>query len=351
MSLLATFLLSGIPQVTPLPFWVRDISGDGKTVIGTTHFVKDKKRVGVTWTKAGGIRNLLCPPDSKEVEPTGVSDDGKVVVGFAWRHEDYEVLVWRNGGKPTVIGITQGIDHAPIVSKDGTCVYFTKEVYGGIGDDYHYSSRTARWREGQALKLSDNYVMAISRDGKLQVGLVRHPELVPKRTGSGTGIRQIDNKGTVATRWEDGKAPLTLGIIEPAWATLASACSADGKVIGGWASTEQGDRPFLWSQERSLRFLRVPDSAKSVEIYHISGDGHFVFGQQQAGSSPIPLLWIDEVGPISIIDEARRRGLPKESLWLPEAVMGTSNDGRYLIGYSDSDKQSGDQPSCWLLNW
>ncbi len=348
--LIAIILSAAIPKVTVLPFWVRAISGDGKTVIGTTHFVEGKKREGVTWTKASGIRKLLCPTDSKEVEPTGISDDGRIIVGFAWRPKDYEVLVWRMGEKPNVIGITQGIDHAPMISGDGTCVFFTKEEYGGKGDQYHYSSRTARWRPGQGLELSDNYVMAISRDGKCQVGLVRHPELVPPRTGIGTGIRKIDNKGTVATRWEDGEPTVTLGIIEPAWATLASACSADGKIIGGWASTEPGDRPLLWSQSKGIRFLPLPNGAKSVEVYHISGDGHFVFGEQQTGSGEIPLIWIDERGPFTLIDEARRRGLPKSANWSPENIMGTSSDGRSLVGYSNSN-HSGEEPSCWLLNW
>ncbi len=343
MPILALLLIAKVPQITPIAFDVRGISGDGRTVIGMDFI--DGKAVGFVWTKAEGTRKLLCPTNSDRAVPTGISDDGQVIVGYAWQPKGYEIVVWENLKTPTVIAPTREDRPHPIISGDGTWVYFQKVDFGSDRN----SVRLACWRKGHPLEFPNIAANAISKDGKCQVGTGGMAQVDHSPAAAGTGIRETDFHGLIATRWEDRKPTQALGIPKSATASTATICNSDASLIGVSAMTKSGDRPYLWSRSRGLRRLSVPKNALSVNISCMSDDGHIIAGTQQTSSSTIALLWIDQ-RPITLLDEARRMGLPKNIDWSPKTIEGISKDGRTLVGFN-IPKRDGDAPSCWLLTW
>ena len=333
------------PKLIMLPMWAQAISGDGKSIVGI-----NKDWEGIVRQSDGTIRKLMLPPGSKSVEPTSISDDGRTIVGFSRNEgqDGYQICLWRGESKPIIIGSSDAIFRHPFISGDGTTPFYMKfqslEKTGSNTSSY----QTCMWTQSGGVSILPNIVTAISKDAKVQVGYEPHHNYeppIPKTLIEGfIGKSMRDDTDTVAMKWENGKEPTKIGIPTGSWASYSYACNHDGSLVGGAYRTEHGHRPFLWSKEKGFRILKVDDGKLSLNGWNISSDGRYFFTSEETASTSIALVWIDEVGPVRLIDEAMRRGLPPDSRRPLKTVTGVSSDGHAIIGFNSNEWS-------WLLTW
>ncbi len=326
------------PHIEKLPISPAAVSGDGRFVVGSK-WSGPGRQGGYIWSRDGRMVKLPPPPGSTYVNPTDISDDGQVVVGYATFAKKWLYCLWKGAGKPKVIETIDFVRGDPILSGDGKWVFFA------VGR--RWSQKTGFEAIG-FVKDGDNPaadVLAVSRDGSVFVGACSIALKYPHPAHD--GLCELDSS-SMATIWQKIDQPKMLGRPAPAISTLASACSANGSTIAGWASTRAGDRPFIWTAVTGLRFLQVPPKALSITVRAITSDGRTVFGVQQTGEAEIGLMWTDGQGPVRLIDQVRRRGAPVNSRWRLQSIEATSGSGRVIVG-SDSVGEGDRVP--WVLTW
>jgi probable HAF family extracellular repeat protein len=190
----------------------------------------------------------------------GVSDDGSVAAGWGEATmETSEIIdfIWRDvSATPTLIsgGSAPPIGRPGGLSRDGA-------VYAGVRPG---SSAAERWEAGSwAGPLFDD-AFAVDGDGSVIVG----------------------QDASQAVAWSSGSV-VSLGDLPGGSAQgAARGVSADGERIVGWASTEAGQRAFLWTPEAGMQALEGVLAAHGVDLtgwtlYRataISPNGRFVAG-------------------------------------------------------------------------
>lgn len=331
------------PNLIELPMLAEAISGDGKTIVGIS-----KEFEGIVRHSDGSIRKLTCPPGTSHAKPTGVSDDGETIVGFVRDSGHYKICLWKGDERPLVIDSTDVIFKYPMISGDGTTACY-KKIITAEKINTITSDQTKTWTHTGGISIVPHNLMGFSRNGMIQVGYEPHHNYTPPVSNIlienlHTGKSQRDDTDTVAMIWERGKEATRIGIPKTSWASYAHSCNFDGSVVAGSYSTQHGHRPFLWSKDKGLRKLAVEDGKLSLNDAILSSNGRYFFTNEETGSTSIALVWIDEVGPSRVIDEAVKRGL-KISLKRPlQHVTGVSADGRSIIGYNSNQLS-------WLLTW
>ena len=80
---------------------------------------------------------------------------------------------------------------------------------------------------------------------------------------------------------------------------VASAVSADGRVVVGTSASASGDQAFRWTVDGELRALgMLPGYAASSWAYAVSADGSVVVGEslEQSGGPARAFIWTAESG-------------------------------------------------------
>ncbi|WP_162301403.1 autotransporter domain-containing protein [Cognatilysobacter segetis] len=217
------------------------ISADGRVVVGYGHtgclvFCGPVASQAFVWTAAQGLREIpgLDPPGSTRA--LGVSGDGATVVGSSGE----DAFAWTvDGGTRRLVGLDDGPASASAASFDG------RWIVGESG----YMTSSPRWgrvfratlwdAEGVAVDLGSvgNEPMSsaadISFDGNVAVG-----------HGFADGI-------PVAFRWTRSGGIVGLGTLPGQTGSMATAVSGDGNVVvGDTSSTPIGfvaSLPFRWT--------------------------------------------------------------------------------------------------------
>ena len=299
------------------------VSADGKVVVGVANFPDSNNgREAFRWE--GGIMTGLdhLPGGISDSDASGVSADGKVVVGTSGG----EAFRWE-GGTMTGLGALPGELPGSVAlgaSADGKVVVGASPFLDGWDNAF-------RWEDGKKTRIGDlvggssySFARGVSADGKIVVG---------EANGA---------NGQEAFRWEGG-VMIGLGNLGlPAFNfSLASDISANGKVVVGWAAsknTSVGSEVFRWEDGvmTGLGFGASPIHGLGAHP-SVSADGKVVVGGVEFTSEGQlkAFRWEQGSGMKLLWDLLTDAGVdPALKGWTSlSAASAVSPDGRYLVGY------------------
>lgn len=225
--------------------FARDASFNGKIVVGDLYDRHKGDRQACYWRDMTTLHLLENLPGHKGSTATGMSDNGRVIVGNSWADYDFPdtgmlAVLWSQGGIRS-LGVLPGEDYsmATAVSPNGRFVV-------GISGTDEYTHRAFRWGARDGLKSLDSYLnlrscepYAVTSGGRVAVGAcwdvwANNEQGVPQQ----------------AVLWIDGgvynlKDYLLMehGISTDGWElNKATAISLHGKVIAGWGTNPDGLR-------------------------------------------------------------------------------------------------------------
>jgi len=308
------------------------ISLDGNAVVGTSISAEIEGdffgREAFRWKKEGGLIGLGGLPGIPETQALAVSEDGKVVVGWArlgngpskafrWTEENGMISLG------TLLPGDEGHSVAFGVSADGTVVVGSSSALPNL-------TKAFRWTESEGMiglpdppgGSSKSLASDISHDGKTIVGYSDSPS----------------RSSRLAFRWTETDGTVLLGFLrEGGSSTNATAISADGSTIVGRASNANGlYEPFLWTENDGMVSLGFfPTETASLQVWDVSGDGSVVVGYVALAGSFItrPFIWDVQHG-MRDFQEAfvNNYGPDIAEDWLLDEVRSVSEDGRSFTG-------------------
>lgn len=273
---------------------------------------------------------------------TGLSSDGKTAVGtFGDGVYGYRLFLWQQQKGIKIIAKTEFDTPSPIISGNGTKVFYQSDRL-----------RSSRWSSecgSEKIEYTNRGTFPGSRinctsfTGESWVGMCL---VDPKYQGNDNEFVRTDT----ACLWRSLSQPFELGRPGSILATEATGCNDDGSLIIGNAfkGDRRKDEPFRWSRAKGYIFLDSPLLA-NVKATHMSNDGKFIFGTYDLSSGDeAVVVWIGESFAGTLLEIAHKRGLPKESGWHFNHVVGTSKDGHSIVGINYSEKG---RLQSWLVDW
>jgi len=263
---------AGMVDLTPIPKRVSSeasgISDDGKVIVGSNQIALGAPRTTV-WTSAG-MSQFATKSDSYAV---GANRDGSIIVGAANIGDPFDHVLhafrWSNAGEGKDLGTLGGsYGHAAATSSDGSVIVGTAMTSKG---DYH----AFRWTDAGMVDLGTlggNTASAtgVSADATVVVG----------------GSNTISNGDTHAFRWTSaGMVDLgTLG----GGSSSANGVSGDGSVVVGLSQIAGSSdyHAFRWTKVTGMQDLNTLLSKAGIdmtgirllEAVAISGNGEFIGG-------------------------------------------------------------------------
>ena len=294
------------------------VSADGRVVAGSS-----RSRAGSTqafrWTSPEGMAALGFLPQGSFSSATAISADGAVIVGNA------------DGGNPSGLhafrwtldlGLTQlaGLPNAVVcaanaVSADGsvvagTCLAPMNEAFrwtpaaGAIG--------LGRFGTGSN---STSTASAVSGDGAF-IGGAGHPAL------------------TGAVVWDASNVPRIIGGLPGDTGGAITALSRDGMVAAGISVNAAGhERAFRWTSTVEIVPLATGTFVATIATA-ISADGRRITGWagRESGGPDTAVVW-DESGALrAVSDLLSSDGQAASAGWSLTRARGISADGRVIVG-------------------
>lgn len=280
------------------------VSGDGRTIVGDASDTRGIRQAGI-WLRATEWRLLGALPSSLPCDGDisagwDVSDDGRVVVGYAYT------------GPPA----------APCSQ-----------------------ARAFRWEESTGMTDLGSLVpgrgtapRGVSGDGRVVVG---YQEAV------GLGLARV------GARWVDGREELMPGASGVPGGTVgtAQAANRDGSIIVGEICLPAAQDPavfqsaWIWTARDGMQCLPAPgprlpegvgnDAPVIVRANGTSEDGRIVVGEQGVGTADTDaIIWINRT-PHYLKDYLRANGIPDAFQNWPRTgqLSDVTPDGRILVGW------------------
>jgi len=287
------------------------ISGDGKVVVGGSfkgNGVEAFRWEGGTMTGLGYLPGKTLPLGTAR----GVSANGKVVVGHSYSADGDEAFRWENGVM-TGLGDLPG---EPLLSVANGSSADGNVVVGWGTFDSNYGYEAVRWEGGAITGIGrrfwQSYSTGVSADGKVVVG------------------EGYSASGHEAFRWEGGIVTV-LNDAGIKFEGAANGVSADGRVVVGSADTPDGStEAFRWEGGKITRLGRT--GGRSV-AYGVSADGKMTVGSVVQGSRAA--RWVGGAGAETLWDVLLSAGIdPAQAGWTELVrASATSSDGRYVAGF------------------
>ncbi len=286
--------LAGLPDANIN--YARGISADGSIVIGTSgRSFGDSYQQGWRWTDAGGFEPLTdLGPDTLDFgSAEAISADGTTIVGLGTVGDQdgdtddlTSAVIWSNSGTtPTSLGNLPSMSFTggamcTGASSDGSVVVGFSPAISGSGN---FTNRGFRWTQADGLvdigplASNPNGSIAISdcaRDGDTLVGY-----MIDGGVNTWQSVVWTPSEGMRSLR----SMLAAQGVIVPSNVALRETyCSADGRVIGGWA--------YLINTQRYVGFIAtfpLPCPADFNQDGGIDGaDVESFFIQWSAGDAP-----------------------------------------------------------------
>lgn len=306
------------------------ISADGHVVAGTSDTDNDNDNAFI-WSESGSkMINIGTPGVLSYV--SAVSADGRVAVLSSNDDDNHysRALIWRdNDQKTTCLGTltadNEGNSRASGISADG------RVVVGNASSDNGFDAFIWREADNKMTRIaplnadSDTslYASNISADGSVVVGFY------PRVT---TDHRPI----LISFIWRVGDTKMIeLSTIEIN--SSATAVSADGTVVVGEAdinSSGYNTKAFIWKEADGMTSLGTleADNSGSSKAYGISADGRVVVGESDTdNNSPNAFIWRE--GDTKMTNLGTLRADNSGS----SIAYGVSADGTVVVGQAETD--------------
>ena len=263
----------------------RDVSGDGRVVVGVAYNGPFNNPRGFFGTAAGGLQPVASPPDGIFSSANGVTRDGSLVVG--------EGIATANG--------------------DSTFASFSYDPAAGT---------SRRLPAGSA----ESGISSASADGSVLAGSVE--------TARGTeaaiyteagGFRPL---GTLGTPPSNFLFPLS----------SAFDISADGSVVVGSSVNPPAGfafkEAFVWTEAAGMRPLGdFPGGDAESSATAVSGDGRTIAGRGYDAGGSLAAVWFDAATIQSLRDVLLANGVGGAlDGWRLTEVGGVSADGLTFVG-------------------
>ncbi len=301
------------------------------TLEGKTASPLDEKReqpAGI-W-KSPGMHNFGEVGDAEGLRVRAFTPDGRAAVGDMETPEGVRAARWVRGKAPEDLGVLNELSstsRATGVSDDGRVV---------VGWDVSLEGEQAfRWVKGQGmqrLEMMDGVearaetanAHAVNADGSVVVGGVG---LRGKMTG-------YEHQRHVF-RWVEGQGMQSLGSLQEGRESVATSVSADGRAIAGWGQTSEGDRAFRWVEGEGMQSLgafELSDSATEIPSsrgHAISADGSAVVGSSHSADGERAFLWKQDKG-------LKNLGVLEGADWSRATAVNV--DGTVVVGKSGAKK-------------
>ncbi len=336
------------------------ISGDGVVVVGEARTEPDfatgnSYMQAFRWTAQDGMQPLGVLSDLNQYSSAkAVSDDGRVVVGQSnGEHGRGEAFFW-TAQDGAMQGQMQGLGASENTRSEATGVSSDGRIIVGI-----YKNKQAfRWTLGDGMQplgalatkpnaKEESHAADLSDDGSVIVG------------GS-----QSSTKGVKAVRWVNGAAHDLKENNPPnnGKAYKAVCVTADGNLVMGIGSHPKNNF-FCWTQAGGIQWLG--SIGPRGQITDMSADGSVVVGQRsglgKANSSlGGPFIWTKGGGMQSLQELFITKGLitqrPRDigtkispthdTDWTIAQVTGISDDGQTLVGTGNHHGQQ----EAWIAH-
>jgi probable HAF family extracellular repeat protein len=305
------------------------ISADGTTVVGASRIEFSDNPEAFRWTAADGMVGLgFLPNGGTYTFGSAVSADGSVVVGYGnGAGPGSRAFRWTEFGGVQDLGDVPGSGTANSVlafgvSADGATVVGTGSPTSGA-----IPGRAVRWTATGGLSFLVNPLVEALVDpfGSTAYGVSADGAVI-------VGARQLSSDGPTAEafRWTAsggmvGLGDLPGGVVQSG----ATAVSADGSIVVGYAEGVAGTEAFRWTQAGGMVGLGgLSGAAYGSRAEAISADGTVVVGYSGAEA----VIWTEAQGMRRLFDVLVELGIDGLDGWLLQTANGISADGTKIVG-------------------
>jgi probable HAF family extracellular repeat protein len=312
--------------------YAMSVTSDGTLVVGHADVTGESRYRGFVWTSELGFRWLVDPPGSwGNIFVRDVSDDGRVIVGTATAGGASAAIVWTDG-IPINIGYLPGGNEvggaeAWGVSADGAVVVGTSSSDLGM--------QAFSWSDGVFTPLgflepvAENFSRAygVSADGSVIVG------------------ESTSSRGREAVKWEAGEIFSIGDLPGGLFVGVAKSVTPDGLIIAGRGRIASGHREFRWQDGEMIDLGDIPNGNEYQEPSGISADGSVIggYGYAMIGDEVIQtaVLWDAVMGMRAVKTVMLEDFGTSLGEFEPYETSGVSADGHILVGYGAIPHTSG----------
>ncbi|GAB4311731.1 MAG: hypothetical protein Kow00127_01850 [Bacteroidales bacterium] len=289
------------------------VSDDGSMVVGYAYNETGWQKRAFLWTAETGMMDLGTLGDSNS-GARDISSDGSVIAGWSIDDTSFvKAVTWSAGGGIMNLGTLPGGHESEAYAISGNGSVVVGESWDGEGHILAF-----RWENGlmQSIGLSGTqYSRAhdVSADGSVVCGYLIDPETNFMHAFRWTADGGIQDLGTLGGDESE-----------------AFAVSGDGSVVTGYSETSfwSAGHAFRWTGEGGMEDLGTLGGIFS-RAYDISEDGSVIVGiSDRANSTQGAFIWTPE--GMEDLD------LLYSSLFGSEShtsfATAVSGDGRYIVG-------------------
>ena len=305
--------------------YVTGISGDGRVVVGYANYGEGGDHTqAFLWTAERGMVGLgFLPGGSADSEARGVSGDGSVVVGTAGFPPGHQAFLWTPAFGPVELGRrpVETSTEALGVSADGGVV---------VGTSLEVSSGQPRWRAFRWTPAGGPVGLGIPASGD--------PTSIARATSADGSVVVGDAGGQPVLWTADGTmsslGPLSGGTAFGGWAADVSddGTVVVGSVVYGRSDDEWIDRPFRWTADRGMIGLGLLSPYISGRALATNADGSVVVGT--ADDEDIEAtLWTEHLGTVELKALLLAGGATDVLGWNLNRATAISADGRTIAGW------------------
>jgi probable HAF family extracellular repeat protein len=213
---------------------------------------------------------------------------------------------------------------ASAASADGSTVVGSSGVFNTRGSRPQLANDAFRWRSGPGLVglgAATTSAQDVSANGRVIVG-----------TGS-------SNEGTEAFRWRQGSGRTGLGDLPGGtFGSFANGVSADGSVVVGSSFTDAGNEAFRWTQASAMVGLGdLAGGAFESLAIDVSANGDVVVGRGTSEAGSEAFRWTQGSGMLGLGD------LPGGAFF--SFADEVSADGAVVVGFGTTD--AGSEAFIW----
>ncbi len=252
---------------------------------------------------------------------TGISADGKVVVGYGHSENGPEAFRW------TLEDGMEGLGFQNAMAASGSgCVVVGQRLNLG-------RSQPVRWTSADGtVDLDPNgefpwaVAYGVTADGSKAVGVV------------GTGPDECARHDRAHSWMPRGGVASQLNAADEQVSSVAYGVSADGQVVVGAKNNLAGHQEaFCWTAKSGMRGLGYLPGHTTSCAYAVSADGSVVVGSSSNFVTTTAFQWSEETGMTALRGE--------ELVSDESTACAVSSDGTIIVGYSRNRR--GQEAAIW----